>query len=84
MLTTHKPSKKDDVHFHLPKLIINNHKIQREKFIGVLLDQHLTRKEHIKLTENKIAKNIGILYEARSYLDIRVCYGSVIHRFAPT
>ena len=30
---------------------------QREKSIlGVLLDQHLTWKEHIKLTENKIAK----------------------------
>ena len=26
-------------------------------FIGVLLDQHLTPKEHIKLTKNKIAKN---------------------------
>ena len=39
------------------------------KFIGVLLDQHLTRKEHMNLTQNKIAKNIGIFYEARSYLD---------------
>ena len=33
------------------------------KFIGVLLDQHLTRKEHIKLTENKIPKNIGIFQD---------------------
>ena len=39
------------------------------KFIRVLLDQELTWKKYIKLTENKIAKNIGILYEARSYLD---------------
>ena len=54
------------------------------KFIGVLLDQHLTRKEHIKLTENKIAKNIGIFYETRSYLDKRVRYGSATHRFTPT
>ena len=54
------------------------------KFIGVLLDQHLTRKEHIKLTENKIAKNIGIFYEARSYLDYRGCYGSTTYRFTPT
>ena len=28
--------------------------------------------EHIKLTENKIAKNIGILYKAIPYLDKRV------------
>ena len=54
------------------------------KFIGVLLDQHLTRKEHMKLTENKIAKNIGIFYEARSYLDKRVCYGSTTKRFTAT
>ena len=29
----HKPSKKDDIPFRLPKLIINNYKIQREEFI---------------------------------------------------
>ena len=69
----------------LPKLIFNNYVIQREesiKFLGVLLDQHLTWKEHIKLTENKIAKNIGILYKARPYLDKRalLClYHSYIH-----
>ena len=41
---------------------------RRNKLLGVLSDQHLTRKEHIKLTENKIAKNIGVLYKARPYL----------------
>ena len=59
----HKPSKKDDIPLRLPKLIINNYEIKIEEsinFLGVLLDQHLTWKEHIKLTENKIAKNIGI------------------------
>ena len=81
----HKPSKKDDIPFRLPKLIINNYQIQGEesvKFLGVLLDQHLTWKEHIKRTENKIAKNIGILYKARLYLDKRslLClYYSYIH-----
>ena len=54
------------------------------KFIGILLDQQLTRKEHIRLTENKFAKNIGIFYEARSYLDKRVCYGSTTHGFTLT
>ena len=83
----HKPSKKDDIPLRLPKLIINNYEIQREesiKFLGVLLDQHLTWKEHIKLTENKIAKNIGILYKARPYLDKRalLClYYSYIHSY---
>ena len=38
----HKPSRKDDIPPRLPKLIINNHEIEREqsiKFLGVLLDQ---------------------------------------------
>ena len=64
-----KPSKKDDIPLRLPKLIINNYEIQREesmKFFGVLLDQYLTWKEYIKLTEDKIAKNISILYKAPS------------------
>ena len=66
----HKPSKKDGIPLRLPKLIINNYEIRREgsiKFLGVLLHPHLTRKEHIKLTKNKIAKNIGILYNARPF-----------------
>ena len=83
----HKPSKKEDIPLRLPKLAINNYEIQREesiKFLGVLLDQHLTLKEHIKLTENKIAKNIGILYKARPYLHKRgfLClYSSFIHSY---
>ena len=53
------------------------------KFIRVLLDQDLTWKEQIKLTENKIAKNIVIFYEARYFLDKRVYYGSNTHIFTP-
>ena len=83
----HKPSKKDDNPLRLPKLIINNYEIQKEesiKFLGVLLNQHLTWKKHIKLTENKIAKNMGTLYKARPYLDKRalLClYYSYIHSY---
>ena len=83
----HKPSKKDSIPLRLPKLIINNYEIRREesiKFLGVLLDQHLTWKEHTKLTENKIAKNRAKLYKARPYLDKRVLlclYYSCIHSY---
>ena len=55
----------------LPKLTINN-VIERQefiKFLGVLLDENLNWKEHIKYTENKIAKNLGLLYKARSFLE---------------
>ena len=55
----HKPSK-NNIPLSLPKRMINNYELQRKesiKFLGVLLYQHLTWKENIKLTENKIAKN---------------------------
>ena len=58
----HKPSKEDDIHLLLPKLIINNYEIQKEESIK-FFREHLTRKELIKLTENKINKNIDILYK---------------------
>ena len=35
----------------------------KEKILGVILDKHLTWKKHIQLTENKISKNIGVLYK---------------------
>ena len=54
-----KPSKKDGISRRLPNFIVSNYEIQREKSIkllGVLLDQHLTRIEHIKRTGKIIAK----------------------------
>ena len=38
------------------------------KFLGVLLDEHLSWKEHIRYNENKIAKSIGLLYRAEPFL----------------
>ena len=35
------------------------------KFLGVLLDENVTWKEHLKLIENKFAKSIGLLYKAK-------------------
>ena len=55
----------------LPKLTISNHVIEREeciKFLGVLLDKNLNWKEHIKYSENKIEKNLGLLYKDRPLL----------------
>ena len=56
----------------LPKLNINNSEIERPeclKFLGVLLDQNLCWKEHIKYIESKIAKTTGVLYKAKPYID---------------
>ena len=68
----HKQSKKEDIPLHLSKFIIINYEIKRKesiKFLGVLLVGRLTWKKHIKLTENKIAKDIGISFKAKPYLD---------------
>ena len=48
-------------------LLISTEQVERVgsiKFLGVLLDEHLSWKEHIRYTENKIGKNIGLLYRA--------------------
>ena len=71
----HKPSKKDDISLMLPKWTISNHFIERQKFIkflGVLLDENLNWKEHIKYTENKISTNLGLLYKAIPFLEKNV------------
>lgn len=77
--------KKKNTQSFISQVRINNYEIQREasiKFFGFLLEQYLTRKENIKLTENKIAKSISILYKVRAYLDKRALtclYCSYIH-----
>ena len=56
----------------LPKLNINNCEIARTesiKFLGVMLDENLSWKTHIKCIENKISKNIRVLFKARPFLN---------------
>ena len=47
----HKPNKTVDLRLLHPKLLINNNEVQRVgslKFIGVLLVEYLSSKEHIR------------------------------------
>ena len=39
------------------------------KFLGVRINENLTWRDHIHTIENKIAKNIGLLYQGKHYLD---------------
>ena len=67
----HKSSKKDNIPLRLPNLNINGFTIEREssiKFLGVWIDENLTWRDHIHTVENKIAKNIGLLYQGKHYL----------------
>ena len=69
-LLFHKSGKKYSIPSHLPTLNISNHDIERVntiKFLGVLLDDNLSWKEHIKYLENKIAENIGLRYRAKPF-----------------
>ena len=81
----HKPSQKENIPLLLSKLIINSYQIQQTesiKFWGVILDENLSWKEHIKYNENKIDKNLGLLYKAKHYLKKRlVLYYSFIHTY---
>ena len=83
-----KPSRVHDLPLKLPKLLsINNQKIKEhptKKFIGVLLDKNLSWKEHLKYTENKIAKSIGLMYKAKPFLGkdpLLSLYFSDIHSY---
>ena len=52
----HNPSKKDNISLMLPKLTINNNVVERQefiKFLGVLLDENLNWKKHIKYIYRK-------------------------------
>ena len=84
----HKPSRRDDLPLLLPKLLIKKHKVERVesiKFLGVLLDENLSWKDHIKYIENKVAKNIGLLYRAKLFLDknsLLTLFYSYIHTYS--
>ena len=71
-LIFHRASRRDDLPLLLSKLFINNQVIKRQssvKFRGILLGENLLWKEHLKLTENRVAKNIGLIYQAKPYLN---------------
>ena len=68
----YKISRRDDLPFILPELLTDNQVIKRQssiKFLGILLNENLSRKEHLKFTENKIAKNKGLPYKAKPCLN---------------
>ena len=67
----HSSRKSDNMPLRLPKLEINGINIEREKvtkFLGVLLDENLSWKEHINSIKTNISKNIGLLYKARYFV----------------
>ena len=68
----HRASRRHDLSLVLPKLFVNNKPTKRQlalKFLGILFDENLSWKEYSKLSENKIAKNKGLIHKAKPYLN---------------
>ena len=62
----------DNTPLKLPGLHISNKSIERKysiKFLRAMLDEHIAWNNHIHAIEKKLAKNIGLLYGARQFLD---------------
>ena len=84
-ILSHKVLMCDSLPSQLPTMTFNDIEIKREnsiKFLGVIIDENLTWKIHIEVVENKISKNIGVLYRARHLLDFKnllKIYFSFIH-----
>ena len=83
----HKCSLKDKMPLKLPELKIGNNIIEKAtsiKFLGVMIDENISWRDHIKTVENKLSKNIGLLYQAKQFLDensLKTLYFSYIHSY---
>ena len=59
----HKAREKDNIPLKRLSLFKNDGEIKRiisVKYLGGLIDEHLTWKEHITVIENKASKNLGL------------------------
>ena len=56
----------------MPSLQLHGNIIQREnslKFLGVILDEHLTWKKHKKLIENNVSKSVDVLCKTNKLIN---------------
>ena len=72
------------IDFNLVEVRLNNQiipRVENTRFLGVIIDSNLTWTHHINEIENKVAKNIGIIYRLSFYLPktvLRTLYCSLI------
>ena len=56
----------------MPALKIEKIIIERrssKQFLGMMLDENLSWEDHMKKVENKLTKNVGVLYCMKQFLD---------------
>ena len=68
-----KVSMRDSLPSQLPTITFNNIEIRENsiKFLGIIIDENLTQKNHTDVVKNKIFKYIGVLYRASHLLDFQ-------------
>ena len=83
----HKLTDQENIPLKLQSLQLNGKIIERGnslKFLGVILDEHLTWKKHMQLIENKVSKNAGVFYKTSKLINskcLRSIYFSFIHSY---
>ena len=66
----HKCIEQENIPLKLPLLQLNSNIIEKEnslKFLGVILDEHLTWKKH-----TQVSKNVGVLYKASKLINFYI------------
>ena len=65
----------------------NDYEIKRSysiKFSGILVDEHLSWIDHINTLDNELSKNLGLLYKAKPFLNVKAIksiYFSFFHSY---
>ena len=83
----HRPQDRCNLPLRLPALKINDYEITRSssiKFLGILVDEHLSWIGHINTLENKLLKKLGLLYKAKPFLNAKAMkslYFSFFHSY---
>lgn len=82
-----KSSNSDRLPLKLPDVFVDETRLNRAysiKFLGVLLDEHISWKDHINILKNKISKNIGIMHKTRYILNnacLKKFYFAYVHSY---
>ena len=65
----HGPQDRDNLPLQLPALKINDYEIKRSfsiKFLGILMDEHLSWIDHINTLENKLSKKLRYSVQSKT------------------
>ena len=49
-------------------------RVRAIKFLGVIIDEKLTWKDHISLLRSKLSKTVGMLYRVRHLLNLSALF----------